>query len=222
MKKRSSTYYIVLYAIYAALVLVARILDQLISSAALPINFAIITLSVAFAVAFIEPSAKNGVIAGAIFGVSSFLTSFIFTKPLIYGFANPLISVFPRIVVGVVLFLVFKLVYTVLKKIFPKFKNAMYPAIAVACVAAAFTNTAIVLSMMWVFKTLEGMDVLYVIFVTNSIPELIVPAVIVPPIVFGVRRGLKIKDAYNAVLESPVTEVALEANTEGEQTEESV
>ncbi len=202
MKKRSQTYYIVLYAIYAALIFVARILDQLMTSGILPINFAVMTLSVAFAVAFIEPSLKNGFIAGTIFGISSFVVSFIFGNTLIFGFANPLISIFPRMIVGIALFLVFRLVYLALKKLFPRFTKGIYPAIAVACVVAAFVNTAIVLSMIWVFKTLDGMEVLYAIFVTNAIPELIVPAIIVPPIVFGVRRGLRIKDEYTPVVES--------------------
>ena len=78
-------------------------------------------------------------------------------------------------------------------------------AMPFACAVAAFTNTVIVLSMIWVFKVLDGMDVLYVIFVTNAIPELIVPALIVPPIVFGVRSGLRIKDEYNEVLPRPET-----------------
>ena len=205
MKKRSQTYYLVLYAIYAALIFVARILDQLITSSALPINFAVITLSVAFAVAFIEPSLKNGFIAGFIFGMSSFITSFIFGKPLIFGMANPLISIFPRMIVGIVLFLVFRGLFKLFRLWFKKPKLAMGFAMPFACAVAAFTNTVIVLSMIWVFKVLDGMDVLYVIFVTNAIPELIVPALIVPPIVFGVRSGLRIKDEYNEVLPRPET-----------------
>jgi uncharacterized membrane protein len=217
MKKRSQTYYIVLYAIYAALIFVARILDQLITSSALPINFAVITLSITFAVAFIEPSLKNGFIAGFIFGMSSFITSFIFAKPLIFGFANPLISVFPRMIVGIVLFLSFKGFFELFKLVFKNSKLAMGFAIPFACAIGAFTNTAIVLSMIWVFKVLEGMDVLYVIFVTNAIPELVIPAIIVPGIVFGVRSGLRIKDKYNTVLSIP------EKREDGEQkTEENV
>ena len=205
MKKRSQTYYLVLYAIYAALIFVARILDQLITSSALPINFAVITLSVAFAVAFIEPSLKNGFIAGFIFGMSSFITSFIFGKPLIFGMANPLISIFPRMIVGIVLFLVFRGLFKLFRLWFKKPKLAMGFAMPFACAVAALTNTVIVLSMIWVFKVLDGMDVLYVIFVTNAIPELIVPALIVPGIVFGVRSGLRIKDEYNEVLPRPET-----------------
>lgn len=196
MKKKSTTYYIVLYAIYAALVFVARILDQLISFAALPINFAVITLSVAFTIAFIEPSLKNGFIAGTIFGLSSFITSFIFGKTAILGFANPCISVFPRMIVGIALFVSFRLVYLLLKKLFPKFGNAMYLSIPFACAVGALVNTVTVLSMMWVFKVAMGMEALYVVFVANAIPELIIPAIVVPPVVLGVRKGLRINDKY--------------------------
>ena len=195
MKKRSKTYNLVLYAIYAALIFVARMLDQLVSAAALPINFAVITLSVAFACALINPSLKNGIIVGFIFGFSSFIASFIFGGgSLIYGFANPLISILPRIIVGIVVYLVFSGVYALLKKAFGK---GMIPAISIACVVGALVNTITVLFMIWLFKTLQGMDVLLVLFVTNAIPELIVPSLIVPGIVYGVRRSLRIKDKYN-------------------------
>ncbi len=212
MKKRSSTYYIVLYAIYAALIFVARILDQLITSSALPINFAVITLSVAFTVAFIEPSLKNCFIAGFIFGMSSFISSFIFGKTAMFGFANPLISVFPRMIVGIALFLVFRGVYVLLAKM--RVKKPMYIAIALACVAGAMVNTATVVPMMWLFQVVAK-EALSVILVANLIPEIVVPALIVPGIVFGVRSGLKVKDAYNTVIPAPQKEdVVKEQETE--------
>ena len=198
MKKRTQTYYIVLYAIYASLIFVARILDQLISSSALPVNFAVITLSVAFTVAFINPSLKNCFIAGLIFGISSFISSFIFGKTAIFGFANPLISVLPRIVVGFALFLVFKGVYALLKTWMPKSNKTLYLSISIACVLGALVNTSTVVPMMWLFQVVAK-ESLTAILIANLIPELIVPALIVPPIVFGVRRGLRIKDEYSIV-----------------------
>jgi uncharacterized membrane protein len=108
--------------------------------------------------------------------------------------ANPLISVIPRIIVGVALYATFKFSYMLFKKLFGK---GMIPAIALACVVGALVNTVTVLSMIWVFKVIEGIDALYIPFVANAIPEMIIPALIVPGIVFGVRHGLKIKDSYN-------------------------
>lgn len=195
MKKRSNTYSLVLYAIYAALIFVARMLDQLLTAAALPINFAVITLSVAFACALVQPSLKNGIIVGFIFGLASFVASFMFGgTAVIYGFTNPCISVIPRIIVGIALFATFSLFYSIFKKTFGK---GMIPAIAIACVVGALVNTVTVLFSIWLFKTLDGMDVVLVLFVTNAIPELIVPALVVPGVVFGVRKGLRIKDKYN-------------------------
>ena len=195
MKKRSSTYNLVLYAIYAALIFVARLLDQLLTSAALPINFAVITLSVAFSCALINPSIKNGIIIGFIFGLSSFIASFMFGgTAVIYGFTNPCISVLPRIIVGIALYFTFYGVYKLCKALKVK---GMTIAIVVACVVGALVNTVTVLFTIWLFKTLSGMSVLLVLFVTNAIPELIVPAIIVPGVVYGVRRGLRIKDAYS-------------------------
>ena len=114
---------------------------------------------------------------------------------MIYGFLNPLISVMPRVIVGLVAFLSFTLSYELLGNIIKK-KTAFMLSIAIACVFSALTNTVTVLTMIWVFKTIEGIDALYVIFTLNAIPELIVPAIIAPFLVYAVRKSLKIKDSY--------------------------
>lgn len=193
--KKTKTHDLVLYATYGALIFVARTLDHLVSGW-LPINFAIITLTVALSCALFTPSIKNCVIAGFVFGVTSLLTTLMFGGgSMIYGFLNPLISVMPRVIVGLVAFLSFTLSYELLGNIIKK-KTAFMLSIAIACVFSALTNTVTVLTMIWVFKTIEGIDALYVIFTLNAIPELIVPAIIAPFLVYAVRKSLKIKDSY--------------------------
>jgi len=71
-KKRKVTRTIVLYAVSFALIFVARLLDKAITGF-LPINAAIITLTVAFSCALIEPDFINSVVVGAIFEWCRFL-----------------------------------------------------------------------------------------------------------------------------------------------------
>lgn len=193
--KKTKTHDLVLYATYGALIFVARTLDHLVSGF-LPINFAIITLTVALSCALLIPTLKNCVIAGFVFGVMSLLTALMFGGgAVVYGMVNPLISVLPRVIVGFVAFISFTLSYRLLQKVTAK-KKAFMLSSSIACVFSAITNTITVLSMIWLFKTIEGIDALYVIFTVNAIPELIVPALIAPFLIYAVRNSMKIKDAY--------------------------
>ena len=120
---KNSTRLITQYAVYAALIFTARVLDHVVSGW-LPINFAVITQVVAFACALIIPNWKNCLAAGTIFGVMSLITSLMFGGgATVYGMFNPLISVLPRAIVGLTLFGVYSFVFVtlscVIKKTFP-------------------------------------------------------------------------------------------------------
>lgn len=193
--KKTKTQDLVLYANYGALIFVARVLDHLVSDW-LPINSAIITLTVAFSCALIIPTVKNCVVAGFMFGIMSLLTTLMFGGgAIIYGFVNPFISVLPRVIVGLVVFATFSFSCNLLGKVIKK-KKAFFIAISIACVFGALANTVTVLTMIWLFKTIDGVETLYVIFTLNALPELIVPALITPFLVLPVRRFMQIKDAY--------------------------
>lgn len=196
-KKRKVTRTIVLYAVSFALIFVARLLDKAITGF-LPINAAIITLTVAFSCALIEPDFINSVVVGAIFGVVSLLATAVMGGTP--DFLNPLVSVLPRVVVGVALFGSFYGVNRLILYFTNRPTLSMVSAIVVACVIGALVNTVTVLGMINLLQ-MNGewfAKVISTIIAINGTLELTVPPVITPIIVMGVRRGLRIKDKYNA------------------------
>lgn len=132
-----------------------------------------------------------GAIIGLIFGMFSIIQSITSPTVISFVFWNPLVSVFPRVLIGIVSYYS----YASIKKIV---KN---DALAVVFTGAigTLTNTVGVLSMIYLiygvrFVEAIGQDISSVgkiiigIGITNGIPETIVAIVIVT----GVMRGLKL------------------------------
>lgn len=112
-----------------------------------------------------------GLITGAIFGIFSFL------QPGAPFFADPLVSVLPRLFIGIVAYLV----YASTKKI----------NIVLACIlAGAFgsvTNTVLVLGMATIRNYLPA-EVSISIGVLHGVPELVVAAILTVILVKGIQR----------------------------------
>lgn len=224
MKNNTKT--VALYAIEFALIFVARVLDHAVTGW-LPLNAALITLTVVFTCVFLRPTYLNGLTTGFMFGINSLLTSLMFGGgAIIYGMVNPCISVIPRMLVGVASVGAFRLVHRVFRGKNPK--TVFAAGVATGCAVGAAVNTVTVLTMIWLFKFVSGMDALYVMFTVNAIPELIVPAIITPFIAAGVRRGLRISDGFggtndkNASAETVVTEADENPEqTDGTENEEA-
>ena len=208
---KNNTKSVALYAIEFALIFVARVLDHVVTGW-LPLNAAIITLTVAFTCMFLRPTVLNGLTVGFMFGLNSLLTSLMFGGgAMIYGMVNPCISVLPRMIVGLVAIGAFRLIHVLFRGRNPK--TVFATAVAVGCVLGAAVNTVTVLTAIWLFKFVSGMEALYVMFTVNAIPELIVPAIITPFITLGVRRGLKITDGYGESAKKTETETANDEET---------
>ncbi|KXZ38914.1 Uncharacterized membrane protein [Alkalithermobacter thermoalcaliphilus JW-YL-7 = DSM 7308] len=132
-----------------------------------------------------------GMLVGLIFGIFSLIRSITTPTPVSFVFWNPLVSIVPRILIGLVAYYV----YTTAKKII---KNETL-SVAISAILGTLTNTVGVLSMIYILygtKFVEklGLDpssagkVIFGIGVTNGIPEMIVSALIVT----GVVKGLKL------------------------------
>jgi uncharacterized membrane protein len=139
---------------------------------------------------------KHGLVAGLAFGFFSLFIAL--TRPassIDFAFVNPLISVLPRVVFGLVAGLLFDLV----KKI---------PSISlrsVCIVASSFAltifHTAFVLLMLWAFKSTLAfgdnfMNVLYVIVSLNVLIEMTAAAVFVPLIAWPLSRAFPQYNPY--------------------------
>ncbi len=192
MKNNTKT--IALYAIEFALIFAARVLDHAVTGW-LPLNAAIITLTAVFTCVFLRPTLINGLTIGFMFGLNSLLTSLMFGGgAIIYGMVNPCISVLPRILVGAAAVGAFRLINRIFRG--KNQKTVFAAGVATGCVVGAAVNTVTVLTMIWLFKFVSGVEALYVMFTVNAIPELIVPAIITPLVTLGVRRGLRITDEF--------------------------
>jgi len=112
-----------------------------------------------------------GLITGAIFGLFSFL------QPGAPFFADPLVSVLPRLFIGVVAFLI----YYSTKKI----NNVLACALAGAFGSA--TNTVLVLGMA-TWRGYLPAEVSISVGVLHGVPELIIAAVLTVVLVKGIQR----------------------------------
>lgn len=112
-----------------------------------------------------------GLITGAIFGLFSFL------QPGAPFFADPLVSVVPRLFIGVVAFLI----YYSTKKI----NNVLACALAGAFGSA--TNTVLVLGMA-TWRGYLPAEVSISVGVLHGVPELIIAAVLTVVLVKGIQR----------------------------------
>ncbi|MDR0751120.1 MAG: hypothetical protein LBF12_00810 [Christensenellaceae bacterium] len=139
---------------------------------------------------------KSGLITGAMFGIISFVGSFIAPSLLAQAFYNPLVSLFPRILIGLFVYLSNKCLMT----IFPKIKQIL--AYAISASVGILTNTILVIGMILIFnfgKTfLHNEDTLTIgwqwmvaLLLQNTIFEFLICIILAPPITIALRAEAK-------------------------------
>ena len=177
------------YALMFAAIIVATLVDRVITLG-LPIAGATVELLVTFVLCFLFNSWLDGFLAFAFMGLSSFVLAFPFSK---VSSQNPLISVVPRLVVGVVAFGVYRLVLWLTRKS-DKQRACQVAAMCAATAVGLVTNTVLFLGALTLFTDMYGSLVLAIqsLVVINILPEYTLAFVGVAPIVLGVRRGLKL------------------------------
>ena len=136
-----------------------------------------------------------GAIIGLIFGLTSLwnaITQPVLLSPLFY---NPLVSVLPRILIGIVAYYVYQGVYKVSKKV--------YASGFIAGIIGSLANTAGVLGMIYIlyadkYLTLieqqgsSAAKLLFGVVLTSGVPEALVAGLIVSAVsVALIRKGKK-------------------------------
>lgn len=136
-----------------------------------------------------------GAIIGLIFGLTSLwnaITQPVTLSPLFY---NPLVSVLPRILIGIVAYYAYKCVYKITKKV--------YVSGFIAGLIGSLTNTVGVLGMIYVLyadkylslieqQSANAGKLLFGVVVSSGIPEALVAALIVSAVsVALIRKGKK-------------------------------
>ena len=143
------------YGIIVALIICAYYVDVLISwgismIVPTPIRIAVTSLIVVLTICQLFDF-KTAVFATTVFGVSSFLFAYIHPNLTASFFQNPLVSIFPRIMIDIVSYSV----YFAINKVFQN-KNVFlrdYATRSIAGAAGIITNTLLVITMMQLVKT---------------------------------------------------------------------
>ncbi|AGC68157.1 hypothetical protein Cst_c11610 [Thermoclostridium stercorarium subsp. stercorarium DSM 8532] len=138
-----------------------------------------------------------GAFIGLIFGLSSFYTAATSPLPIAFAFLNPLVSIVPRILIGVVAYYV----YHAMDRILGDRRTAI--SIGTSAVLATTTNTVGVLGTIYLFyakRYIEAMismlglpettspSYIFISAVPNYIAELIASVVICIPVVLAIRK----------------------------------
>ncbi len=174
--------------VMTALVYVVLYLETFVFSAILPISPCFLSLPLAISLSIFF-NHKTMFIGGGILGCCSFILALIF--PQFAVFLNPLISILPRLMIGVVAYFVMLFI----KKLLKNAKSENLKTILPDCVAGIFgalTNTVLVVTMMFLFKFTGLEDAFATIISFNVLAELVCSAVFVPILARTIRKFLKI------------------------------
>lgn len=186
MNTKSKTYRLVIRAILTAIIILQTMVPFL---GFIPIGITSLTIiHITVIVAAIVLGTKDGMFIGLVWGIFTMIRAFTSpTTPLdIAVFTNPIISVVPRVLVGLVAGLLFTIIYKKTKKV--------VAASIVAAIFGTITNTVLVLTIMGTLYTglvanTYGVDAsaLFVtlggIAITNGISEVITAAILTPILV---------------------------------------
>jgi len=138
-----------------------------------------------------------GAFIGLVFGLASFYTAATSPLPIAFAFLNPLVSILPRILIGVVA----HYVYQALNKAMGSKRTAI--SIGTSAFLATTTNTVGVLGMIYILYAKKYIAALipmlglpettspayiFISAVPNYIAEVIASIIICIPVVFAVRR----------------------------------
>ncbi len=134
-----------------------------------------------------------GAFIGMIFGLTSLYTATVTPLPIAFAFLNPLVSVLPRILVGIVAYYAYKALNGMLKE------KGKVLSIGISAALATITNTIGVLGMIYILYAQRFIDALgltgkvskgyvFALALPNSPLELLAAVILSIPIVLAVRK----------------------------------
>jgi len=142
-----------------------------------------------------------GMVIGLIFGVSSIIQALLRPNILSFAFVNPLVSVLPRILIGLVSYYSYRLVFELFssnKEKVSKWRDSV--SVGVSAALGTLVNTVGVLGMMFLLfgdrmATAMGVEreavggVVIAIGLTNGIPEIIIAVLITVGVIRAVKKA---------------------------------
>lgn len=186
MNTKSKT--VAFFGVMTALIFVVLLLETQVFALILPVSPCFLSLPLAISISIYDDY-KKMFIGGTILGLCSFIMAFMFPQFIV--FANPLISILPRFLFGIVAFYVYKLLRSLTKNCKSKFMVKILPC-SVAGICGAITNTVLVVLGLFLFKFTGIEDALATIISVNALLEIAFSAILVPVIVNTIQK-------YNSV-----------------------
>ena len=193
IQKRPNVRRITIVGILSALTLALSLIPQIgyITIPGLGLQITIVHIPVI--IAGIIEGPVVGAFVGLIFGLSSLYTALTSPLPIAFAFLNPLVSILPRIFIGVVAWYVWRAMTTVTKD------KARPVSIGIAAAMGTVTNTIGVLGMIWILyakRFLEALQldavspalVIFGLAMPNFPLELAAAVLLAVPIVMAVKR----------------------------------
>ena len=195
MRNSSKSKDIAYIGIFSALVVVLQAIAEITKILGLPMSLALGLIPVL--VAGQLRGVKTGVIVGGVFGLTSLVLAVIYVASLPNSYAriiiNPLVSVFPRIMVG----LVSALVYKAFTRRGERSRAKRYVFSAVSALLGVFTNTVLFLGMYTAFaygRTFDDATIDFKWIITAVVAiNTIIEAVAFPLITGGVVSAVESK-----------------------------
>lgn len=183
--KKSVSKTVALAGVMTALIFVVLTLETYVFSIFIKPSTCFLSLPIAISLC-LYADWKKMFLGGTIFGFCSFILSFIMAYTIFY---NPLVSILPRVMFGVVGYGVFAFFKFIFKNAKSNFVRQLLPAsIAGAC--AVLTNTILTLLAMYISDVSGSfMTVVFqTILALNFIPEFVTGIVLVPISVKVLRK----------------------------------
>ncbi|WP_208560163.1 ECF transporter S component [Marinilactibacillus kalidii] len=191
-RKKSNPYRIAILGILTAIILIQNFVPFLGNIPIPPLNPTIIHVTVI--VATLVLGTKDGMIVGGVWGITRMIRAYtVPATPLDWWlWTNPLIALLPRIMIGLLTGLTYKLI----KHYFPSKEKI---SMSIASVIGSFTNTIMVLFFIYLFygeRYAQAIDVdlsnlagvLFVIVGTSGVAEAVLAGIVAPLIATPLKK----------------------------------
>lgn len=176
---------LVLGGLFCAIVIVMTVVPYTGYISYSPLNIEITTLHIPVILGAVFLGWKYGLLLGSVWGITCWVRAFLIPTPANIPFQNPVITVLPRILVGLVAAAVFALFLKLLKNM--KKRPADAVSALIAGIAGTLTNTVLVLSLYAAFGNLGNAAfadvvkfIIGIIVGVNGLIELALALIIVP------------------------------------------
>ena len=173
--------------VMTALVFVVLMLETYVFIAFINPSPAFLTIPIAISLS-LRGKKSDMFVGGTILGVCSFILSFMLG---VVAFHNPLISILPRVLMGVVAYFINALFAKLFAKSNSNFLREILP-LSLAGMFGVLTNTVLVLTMLSVFD-FSGLSAVFETLITfNFLIEFVCGAVLVPILVKVIRKVVRL------------------------------